>query len=87
MHLNSGIITVWISGHHYYRWMRNNYGFASSSWLMNMQQLVIPAKAGIQSSGNPLKILDSSFHGNDEIMPFSGYYESIMVATMPEFLR
>jgi hypothetical protein len=45
---------------------------------MNMQQLVIPAKAGIQSSGNPLKILDSRFHGNDEIMPFSGYYESII---------
>jgi hypothetical protein len=44
---------------------------------MNMQQLVIPAKAGIQSSGNPLKILDSRFHGNDEIMSFSGYYESI----------
>jgi hypothetical protein len=45
--------------------------------MMNMQQLVIPAKAGIQSSGNPLKILDSRFHGNDGIMPFSGYYESI----------
>jgi multicomponent Na+:H+ antiporter subunit E len=44
---------------------------------MNMQQLVIPAKAGIQSSGNALKILDSRFHGNDEIMSFSSYYESI----------
>jgi hypothetical protein len=44
-----------------------------------MQQLVIPAKAGIQSSGNPLKILDSRFHGNDEIMPFSGYYESTKI--------
>jgi hypothetical protein len=45
--------------------------------LMNMQQLVIPAKAGIQNSGNPLKILDSRFYWNDEIMPFSSCYESI----------
>jgi hypothetical protein len=44
---------------------------------MNMQQLVIPAKAGIQNSGNPLKILDSRFYWNDEIMPFSSCYESI----------
>jgi hypothetical protein len=55
--------------------------------LMNMQQLVIPAKAGIQNSGNPLKILDSRFYWNDEIMPFSSCYESInfddLVTTHP----
>jgi hypothetical protein len=43
---------------------------ARQSFLMNMQQLVIPAKAGIQDSANTLKILDSRLHGNDEIMPF-----------------
>jgi hypothetical protein len=39
--------------------------------LMDMQQLVIPAKAGIQCLGNRLKILDSRFHGNDKIKLFS----------------
>jgi len=59
---------------------------ACSSSLMNMQQLVIPAKAGIQNSGNPLKILDSRFYWNDEIMPFSSCYESINIELIRESL-
>jgi hypothetical protein len=35
---------------------QKNQGMATPSLLMNVEQLVIPAEAGIQSSGNPLKI-------------------------------
>jgi hypothetical protein len=31
--------------------------------MLDMQQLVIPAQAGIQGFGNPLKILDTVFTG------------------------
>jgi hypothetical protein len=34
--------------------------------MMNPQKIVIPAKAGIQTFRNKLKILDSLFQGNDE---------------------
>jgi hypothetical protein len=33
-----------------------------------------------------MKILDSRFHGNDEIMPFSSCYESAMVDKFAESL-
>jgi hypothetical protein len=35
--------------------------------MTNPQKVVIPAQAGIHAARNPLKVLVSRFHGNDEI--------------------
>jgi hypothetical protein len=44
---------------------------------MDLQDVVIPAKAGIQPACNSLKLLDSSFRGNDGKPLISAFCERI----------
>jgi hypothetical protein len=45
--------------------------------LMLSSKVVIPAQAGIQSTCNYFKILDSRFHGNDKIECFATFDEFV----------
>jgi hypothetical protein len=44
---------------------------------MDAYIVVIPAKARIHSTGNSLKILDSRFHGNDEMGLAETFYGTV----------
>jgi hypothetical protein len=48
-----------------------------SSKVMASQKVVIPVKTGIHSGCDPVKLLDSRFHGNDEKTPGLTFYETI----------
>jgi hypothetical protein len=48
------------------------------------QKVVIPAQAGIQTISNPLKTLDSRFHGNDRKWTFETFCEFVKYDLLPE---
>jgi len=50
--------------------------------MMQLQKVVIPAKAGIHGLCNKLKFPDSRFHGNDEKMQLETFCERIKYGSM-----